>query len=92
MVKIVQKFQPPRDRRLAVEKGPSFTATKNARLRGPCLQLFLNLVCIFQDILKKSAELKYPHKISTDNFYEISFPKFSKSYFKKTRSLKKDFI
>ncbi len=55
MVKIAQKFQLPRVRNPAMAKGPSFTATKSAHLRGPCLQLFSNLIRIFQNIPKKSA-------------------------------------
>ncbi len=60
MIKTVQKFQPPRGRRLAVARGPSFRATKNAHLRDLCLQLFSNLVRIFQNIPKKSAKFETP--------------------------------
>ncbi len=82
IVKIVQKFQPPRGRRLAMAKGPSFRTTKNAHLRDPCLQLFSNLIRIFQNIQKKSVNVE----TAPQNFKkvpEIYFPKISKSYFKK---------
>ncbi len=98
MVKIVEKFRTPRGHHPAVVRGPSFRATKNTHLRGPCLQLFSNLVRIFQDIQKKIRQSwNIPHKISTDDFYKIS-RKFSKFLFQKLANhtlwkgeLKKDF-
>ncbi len=77
VVKIVQNFDP-----LVVATLPwrgahaLYRATKNAHLRGPCLQLFSNL--IRQDIPKKSTKVQ----TSPENFYKIS-QKFLKFLFQK---------